>query len=740
MSLTDRFFGDGNGIADRRGHPQVVELEEIFERQRTKGRGIAALPRSDGGAQYFYLFAWTPDEGRELRDLARAWIGPALSDVHLSSLELDRSDPFDRDVARMHPGVVIKLQYLPERPPASTPQEEQMLRERSELRRSRLLLMLRLLDERPASEFLGGRDTGTVLRDLALAIGSGDERMCEELLGELERTGDLDEVNLAFQRVRVLGGLRRWRSIVELPSLPDLLALRRPPGVSRLIEEALYQSHLVDLDLAGDDDALVARFAELEHRLPGIGSRSPSPATRGQAIVQYLQATAVSTDRPWADRILLAAEQVDSYLAERLRRFDDGLPAVDDRSTEVYVTASRSSATPADRVAIGDLEGAVRAVDAAGAASTGVDLGHAIEAAVDLGVPDIAERILKLLEAHRAAAGPGDMSAFDEEGIARLERIVEDVPRSWTEWFDRCSSAPSTTDALRWLESAGEWAPLGAGELLGRLATADERLLASLPVAAGPLIDAHLGSLLEADQHTLLSDLMLAMAVSGVATPSALAQCFRLLSLAVDRGAPAERLATMLEAVGVVSENAYPSPEWIVDVLELVAWSSLGHDDPAVVQFEHRLLDALRRTRRTVHGHAAERWRDLASESALAGPPTTAGSSEVDLVDLRCLAGQRIGIYSLDERSANSVRAHVERVAPGADVRLSHDLKATKPLKDLAQNSDILLVVTTAATHSATDAIKAARRGGRTEYVNANGASALIDALSRYCSLEDPDD
>ncbi len=723
MSLADRFFGDGNGIANWRDHPQVAELEELFERQRAKGRGVAALPRSSGGEQFLYLFAWTADEGRELRDLARAWIGPALSDVHLSSLDLDRSDPFDRDVGRAHPGTIIKLRYLPERPAAPTPKEEQALKQRGDLRRERLLLMLKLLDERPASEFLGGRDTGTILRDLALAIGSGDERVCEELLTELERTGDLDEVNLTYQRIRVLGGLRRWRQLVELPSLSDVLALRRPPGVSRLIEEALYQAHLVDLDLAGDDAALLARFAELEHELPGIGSRSPSPATRGQAIVQYLQAAAVSEDRTWTDRILVAAEEMDRYLPGRLRQFTD-----EDLS---------EAAAPVDRLALGDLEGAVRAVDAPETPPDSVSLGHAIEAAVDLGLPDIAERILKLVEQHRADAGSSSSTSFDQHGLAHLEQIVRDVPRSWSEWFSRASTAPSSTDALLWLDSAGDWPPLSAAELLVRLSNADERTLAKLATASGPILDAHLDLLEEDDQHALIAELTLAMAVSGVATRPALAQCFRLLSLAIDRGSPAGRLSGMLEAIGIVSENAYPSPEWIVDVLELAAWSTLGHDDPAVVQLEHRLFEALRRTRRTVHGQAAERWRDLAAETSLVGPPETGGSDDKSLIDLSCLTGQRIGIYSLDERSSNSARAHVERVAPGVEVRLSHDLKATKPLKDLAQNSDILLVVTTAATHSATDAIKAARHSGRTEYVNSNGSSALIDALSRYCSPDE---
>jgi glycerol-3-phosphate dehydrogenase len=118
-------------------------------------------------------------------------------------------------------------------------------------------------------------------------------------------------------------------------------------------------------------------------------------------------------------------------------------------------------------------------------------------------------------------------------------------------------------------------------------------------------------------------------------------------------------------------------------------------------------------------------------------PSGAQDESDDSAVDFSCLSGQRIGIYTLEERAANSARAHIERVAHGIDVRLNHDLKATQSLKELARNCDILLVVTASATHTATDAIKAARKQARTESVNSSGASAIIDALSRLCAVED---
>lgn len=739
MKLLKRFFDEGNELAEHVGSREVRELMERYERQSTAGRGVAALPRKRGSEQWFYLFAWTPEEGRELRDLARAWVGPALSDVHLSSLELDATDAFDREVAAEHPGVVLKLRYLPELPPGATSSERKDATERTKMRRKLVLLMLELVAARPASEFLGGRDSGSILRDLELAIGARDQQLCNELLAELERAGDLDEINLTFQRIRVLGGLRRWRDLADLVALPEVLAMRRPPGVSRLIEEAMYQAYLVGPDLAARDAEVLRRFEELAAQLPGLGSRSPSPVTRGQAIVQYLHAATVARDEGWADRIALAAEQLDSYLGTRLRQLRPLDVGPDDRTSEPYDATSPSTLTTVERVAIGDLPGAIDAVQVEGNASK-EDLDAALEAAADLADPDIADQILRLIDALRPRASSGERSLIDAGRISALEAMARDVPRSWSDWFDRCRTAPSATDALNWLEHSDAWPRLSAAELLAQLEAADQATLSVLAAASGRIIEAHLDGLEEPDQHTVIAELLVALAVSGVSTRAALAQSSRLLSLAVEGGAPPTLLTAMLDAIGVIIEKAYPSAEWIVDVLEIACWSPLGHTDPAVIQLEHRFREALRRTRRRVHGHAAERWRDLASEGPLAGPwvpPGAENEAGSEALDLRCLEGQQIGIYSLEERAANSARAHIERVAPGVDVRLNHDLKATPTLKDLAKNSDVLLVVTASATHAATDAIKAARKQGRTEYVNSTGASAIIDTLSRLCAIDD---
>ena len=740
MKLIERFFAEGNELAGHVANSKVRELIERYERQSSVGRGVAALPRKRGEEQWFYLFAWTPEEGRELRDLARAWIGPALSDVHLSSLELDRSDAFDRSILDAHRGSILKLRYLPEVAPGATGDEVAAVKGRTMLRRDLLLLMLDLVDARPASEFLGGRDSGSILRDLELAIGARNQHLCNELLAELERSGDLDVINLTFQRIRVLGGLRRWQDLVELHALPDVLAMRRPPGVARLVEEAVYQAHLAEPDLAGRDEQLLERFRDLGNRLPGLGSRSPSPATRGQAIVQYLHAATVARDDAWADRVVMAAEQVDSYLGTRLRSLSPTDFATDDRTTDPYDATSPDLSSSSGRMALGDLQGAVEIAQGATASPDGAALGYALEAAVELADPGIAERILRLIEAHRPDAPTGERTMMDADQVSRLEHIARDVPRSWSDWFDRCTTAPSATDALNWLDHSAAWPPLSAAELLARLGTADQSTLGVLAAASGRIVDVHLEGLQDPDKHAILAELMLAVAVSGIATRAALAQSFRLLSLAVEAGAPGDRLSSMLDAIGLASENAYPTAEWIVDVLELACWSPLGHSDPAVVQLEQQFRESLRRTRRRAHGHAAERWRDLASVGALVGPWVPSGAqdeSDDSAVDFSCLSGQRIGIYTLEERAANSARAHIERVAHGIDVRLNHDLKATQSLKELARNCDILLVVTASATHTATDAIKAARKQARTEYVNSSGASAIIDALSRLCSVED---
>lgn len=728
MNLLDRFFADGNDLAQFRPRPEISELEAIYRSRATECQGLAALPRNSVGRRWFYLFAWSEREGRELVELVRAWIGPALSDVQIGPLELDPNDPFDAEVRRAHAAIapegrVVRVETLP-RLRGGAGRDEQ----RDEERRTRLLQLLRAAERRPPSSFTGGRNTATVLRDLRLAIGAGGIDRCRELLQELERSGDLDVPNLAFQEVQVLGRLERWRELLELPMLPYLLSMRRPPGVSRLIEEAAYWVELEHLDSSGDDEALRVRFAELGDRLPGLGAGSPTPATKAQAVVQFLQAATVAEDRLWSERVAAAAAGIAPELEVRLWRLAPDLVSSDVAAEFREHLGSDAAA----RRAAGDLEGAVAA--AVGAESP-ADIANAIAAATDLGTPEAAEQVLDALEPRIEAADKHRAGVSSiRTAIEELRRTAAQAPRSWAEWFERCEAAGSASEALGWLSDRGTWEPLPASELLGLLRSANGAVRSVLAEASSDIIDAHLTDLTAADQHELLDTLLLGLAVGELATPAALDQAYALLELAVEAAAPPVRLRSMMESVSLLLPLGTPNPAWVVDVLDVLASSSLGTDADALLRLEQELIAVLRRTRRPLSSSINARWHSLCAITPLAGPPADLAVGAPTVEDsLECLSRQRVGIYSLREAPARSALNALVQTVPEVEVVLNHDTKGSDALRNLADSCQVLVLVTVAATHSATDVLRATRGDRPIEYVNRTGAEAILQALRERC-------
>ena len=96
----------------------------------------------------------------------------------------------------------------------------------------------RLVWKRPGSEFDAPRTTVEVLDDLGHAIGARDRRIALACLRELEASADLDQSNLAFLRIRVYAGLGDTAAIFADQDLEHVLQLRRPIGITRLLQNA----------------------------------------------------------------------------------------------------------------------------------------------------------------------------------------------------------------------------------------------------------------------------------------------------------------------------------------------------------------------------------------------------------------------------------------------------------------------------------------------------------------------
>jgi hypothetical protein len=119
------------------------------------------------------------------------------------------------------------------------------------------------------------------------------------------------------------------------------------------------------------------------------------------------------------------------------------------------------------------------------------------------------------------------------------------------------------------------------------------------------------------------------------------------------------------------------------------------------------------------------------------GQARTDGSiSETDLLKQK-IQGKVIGIYTLTESSGLRAQQFLQNWIPGLDVRVSNDHGGSDHLRNVARQSDYLIVAAKSAKHAATDFIKAERPADKSPliYPAGKGSSSIVDAF--FKSLRD---
>jgi hypothetical protein len=105
--------------------------------------------------------------------------------------------------------------------------------------------------------------------------------------------------------------------------------------------------------------------------------------------------------------------------------------------------------------------------------------------------------------------------------------------------------------------------------------------------------------------------------------------------------------------------------------------------------------------------------------------PTAAG---FDLAPLP--PGTSVAIYSLMEPAATRAAAIVRRWYPEVRVKTFAEKVASDALRYAAREADLLVIADKAASHAATDAIKAARGHKPIFYARGKGTASLVEAAT----------
>ncbi|GAA2100470.1 hypothetical protein GCM10009841_15180 [Microlunatus panaciterrae] len=716
----EEFFGSGNDITPARLPPEHETSIENWLDAIRRGQ-IAFLPRVTNRNLYWYGFAPTLRERKELLTLLDAWIGPTFSDLPRSRGRLYPQDPFDIVLASTDVPP-LRFEVLPRGSAAS----------RDEVRQT-LLVLSKMVWKRPRSEFDAPRTTVEVLDDLGHAIGARDRRIALACLRELEASADLDQSNLAFLRLRVYAGLGDTAAIFADQDLEHVLQLRRPLGITRLLQNAVYELYLESADTSGDGAALL----EAANRIPaGLRTLATGGATQARPalLVEFMLAKLRGAATATLDRLADEAQSFSPTLANPLRLLIT--PEAEPPETLAQDTSDPATVTPTDELHRLIAEGEFAAAVVAGLAETPSSTTAALLLGCirELEDPQLAAEVATFVEAsglHEESRKDDVVVRADLEWLAGFLNPQRNL--GWLGWFDALEANDVPGAAVDFSVSA-DWAPLDHATVANRLASLDEETLARLGDHGGAFMAAHSSLFAAVDGAELCERVLAGFAVSEKNTAGIRVQTVALLEYTSASGPGADILASSLlwtEDILRAGTSAVTA-HWTVDVLQAATTSPQARALDAKTRLFYCALEVLRPVRSSLSLADIEGLRLVAEELATSLPVDfEVQTSDADpAAAYRHLEASVVVLYSLTESAITRAAQVLRRLIPGIDVRTTAEHDGSQQLAALSANADVFVMVAASAKHAATNFIKDHRGGRPIIQVNSRGSSAILRELS----------
>lgn len=745
------FFGPDNDDALRwtrlsvPGDHARAELQPFMDLVDRRAP-IAALPRVRAGTKTVQWYVgWREDsDARMAQDLLRAFLGRTYAAMRDPIRPLQPSDSAEQAFSDEFRGRAFRLEVGWD--------------VRQEARKQLLRLANRLLD-RPIRLVPKVRPVGRILRDLELALLSGDDAAAALEISTLKFGGHLDEANLAFLELRRLGAVNDWPRVLGHDALPSLLGFRSIPWrVRAVLLSAVFHQHIAAPVGRGDVNGALAQLAPLLNDFMVVfSSRRHLSGIHSTLLFLLADELRVTRAEDLTERALAEIE------ACGFRDFAQGFR---------------------DRIAprqVPDLPVPAQGIDDAQKALAESDLDRAYAIAVAC-VPSV-KRARTLLQCARLLDDEGAyfqaLCACDElseseqaalfafnwcrSGYDDLKRElgaplralatnasaarVPTTPaptESWRAWFERLRAKTPWPGAVSRVSSgAMEWEVEAVASDAETLEVIVETLEASLEPWASDalhqaipyLLDAFLCDPPDPRLASVLGSLFELLATDNALTLSSVSALVRLAhsSLTTSVNGYSQTIETVVVAVEQASSPG--TVRLVTEALEMLATvPSASRDDrqaaaTRLVTVANRWWNRVDSVDRALVRHLCE---DLGLCDLLLPEPELAPSSEDGSKDLsKSLTGSVVAMYSLTQSALDRAAGALKQACPGLRIKAFCEEVGTAPMKEAARTADLFVIATRSATHAATGVIMQHRKGP-VEYAGGKGSVTLIDAVRRW--------
>ena len=658
------------------------------------GAAIFPVPRSRMPT-IFYAVAEDGKAWRRVQPWLIAFAGPTFSDFHGQPHVLDDQDSIESIIAYANFEYVARLE-----PAADT----ELLLCRG-LRR-----LCEMVGRIPVEAQAFAESRERLLTRFFDAVAAGNLAAASQAIGRLRAGLHLDAPNLRFLEVHAYASVGDWSAISDHPDFQSLLEAPKPPDAGRALLEALYRrevAHEVDAD---NIEAAVSRWqnarrSHLRNGLPPFSGGSPQVAR-----LYALDALANGTSPPW--RTALAKSELGPLAA----RFAESFP---ESSTQL----SEGPKSDPVLIAFGAL--------VVGHKGSLADKRSALAAVEELGPSD----------RQRLSSAPGFAALLED---LRRE-VTARPPANWLEWtiqLDEPLFVARAPDIAR--QAADEWAHVGALANPEALSQA-LKIHATKPSSRNQIRRSlpHMVRWLRADPEGpritwrtvyLAIVEIYALADADWIDGEARGAAMTMIDCSLETGPTAAEYRNLLDCTREFTpDSAGPGgAPWLLELVELLLWHN-APDAPSRDIFCRYVLDVLRPTLARVSPGLRLSAKAHADAVGWPWPVASAPPVTVTATLAEQLSGKTIAIYTLVERAAEQARILLGTLAPATRVETLADHGNSIRLTQLARSADIFVMVTWAATHAATDAIRAARPKHLPLLMpNGKGASSIIDAIEHW--------
>ena len=731
------FFGEGNDLSPATLADSAPELatwlDERLVRLRQDPGSVHILPRRIAGSTRWYGLAHSGRQLKELSQVLEAFTVPAYAKVDRHAM-VNGQDPVDAAVIQFTGGHALVLEVLPG--------QQQQVR--------RALELFAMLDlARPRRELVFSRPLGRLLREFEMAVLANAEDASEELLREIEQTGQLSAQNVLFLRIRRLAGLLQFDAILALPELATVLAIRRPARVSASLLEAVYVTEIAGYEADGDAEGALRHFEDVVlQKYPAL-FKSRHGLQTPEAIKSFmLHALALRPGDAESRARMLASPDLspaDLQFLERLAGLaetpaaPEAIPedAVSAVLAEDYDAALQIAARqPASLQRAELLIRCAFEIDSMAAIRVAADAFNNLDSAQQEAL--ISSRLFATLWAHIREALPG------AAGTLAIE-----APTSWTEWFQQAAEGRAVPNAVQIAERAVvEWSAED-------FSAQDSRTVAGFinrnlgPQAIRLVKDAlpHFLQFIErsaepARHRELLDDIAVLLMSEEDLSVADVQVVANLAGLLLEIGLSAERYRQLVEDFCALWEQV-DSPAYLdaaIDMLDVLLTQACPNPGVREALFR-RLIASFQRWQRRIGPAQWALLAELASEIGASAvveairPPADEHGLALGAPARDALAGKTIAIYTLTNAAAARAAEFLTRNFDNVVIEVSNDHVASDRLRSLARAADIFVIATRSAKHAATTFIEAQRPPGRPIlYAAGKGSASLLRVLFSYIS------